>query len=296
MADGYTSFRQARHFTPGRTKKIRLGVVHSTESLATAEATQGYFGTTDRKASAHVTHDYDSSAGSVHLTDTAWAAVGANSDGAHAEHRGKAAWSRAQWLDKRLPKDGGTGGYATLMRSAAWMARYVCHQYGVPARWLTPEQIKAGVAGLCTHADISKAYPGTGHYDPGVGFPKDVYLTLVQHALANITHPPQGSATTPTSPATHPVYPVREIVVTTGSKSSPNGAVRAWQSKMIARGWKHYPGTTDTVVADGVYGPKSASLAREFGHEKTLPVKIVNGYAALSRAIYDAAWTAPVTR
>jgi hypothetical protein len=66
-----------------------------------------------------------------------------------------------------------------LERSAAKTALW-CWTYRIPRRWCTVAALRAGGAGLCTHADATAAFPPNGgHSDPGGGFPKDVYLELV---------------------------------------------------------------------------------------------------------------------
>ena len=53
-------------------------------------------------------------------------------------------------------------------------------KYDIPPVWLTVMQIKAGDKGICGHIDISQAYPGSGHYDPGPGYPKVQFLAMVK--------------------------------------------------------------------------------------------------------------------
>ncbi|WP_246422086.1 peptidoglycan recognition protein family protein [Nocardiopsis mwathae] len=79
-----------------------------------------------------------------------------------------------------------------------------------------------------------------------------------------------------------------------GPKSGPNWQVsgfyshrsdlRRWQQRMLDRGW------VGIGNADGLYGPRTARVARQFQAEKGLGVD-----ALIGRATWDAAWTAPVT-
>lgn len=165
----------AKWFHEGRRKAIRLIVIHCTVSGETgtgAEAVARYFARGERKASAHRTADNNSTVISVDDADTAFAAAGANSDGIHLELVGQPDQTRAQWLD--------TFSTAELFQ-AGLSVREWSAKYGVPLRWLTVAQVADGkTKGLCTHHDISRAFPAvsTGHYDPGAHFPKDEALRI----------------------------------------------------------------------------------------------------------------------
>lgn len=177
MAPHIDSFRQARWYTRGRTKPLRLLVLHSTEGQETAtsaEATAAYFATIDRKASAHVVIDSDTVVGCVHPTDTAYGAAGANSDGYHIEQCGKAGQTAAQWDDAESRK--------IVDRCAKHLAE--CSQaFGIPLRWLTLEQVADRRSkGITDHATVSKAFPdvSTGHWDPGPYYPRSTVVALAR--------------------------------------------------------------------------------------------------------------------
>ena len=59
--------------------------------------------------------------------------------------------------------------------------------------------------------------------------------------------------------------------------------VRAWQARMRQRGWE--------IKIDGRFGPKSARVAARFAAEKG--IRVTPGH--VNKAMYDAAWTLPVT-
>ena len=77
-----------------------------------------------------------------------------------------------------------------------------------------------------------------------------------------------------------------------GPKSGPKSSVsgyyshrsdlKRWQQRMKDRGW--------SITPDGLYGPRTATVARKFQAEKKLAVDSLVG-----RKTWDAAWTAPVT-
>lgn len=168
-------FVPARWYRSGRVKAIRLIVIHCTvspESSGGAEAVARYFAAGERRASAHRTADSDSTVMSVQDSDTAFAAAGANADGIHLELVGYPDQSAEEWLDDFSLAMLIEGGKSVREWSA---------EYDVPLRWLTVDEVADGVTrGLCTHADVSAAFPevSTGHYDPGANFPKALALEL----------------------------------------------------------------------------------------------------------------------
>ena len=165
----------ARWYHDGRRGSVRLIVVHSTESSERpegAEAVARYFATTDRKASTHRVSDNNSTVRCVDDADTAFGAAGANHDGLHLELCGKAGQSAQEWTDAYSRAELEQAGSTVREWSARW---------DVPLRWLTITQVADGHSrGLCTHADVSKAFPdvSTGHWDPGPSFPKALALEI----------------------------------------------------------------------------------------------------------------------
>lgn len=166
---------QARWFHEGRLKPIRLVVIHATvsgDSSTGAEAVAAYFKRGERRASAHRVCDNNSTVLCVKDEDTAFGAAGANSDGLHLELVGRPEQTLAQWLDPFGD---------AMLREAGSTIREWCTAYDLPMRWLSIAEVADGrTRGLCTHADVSKAFPAvsTGHWDPGPDFPKDEALRL----------------------------------------------------------------------------------------------------------------------
>lgn len=186
---GTYAFRQAAHYTKGRTKPIRLVVIHDMEAPetgTTAESVANMFADPNgRQASAHLCCDDNSIVRCVHDADTAWHAPGANNDGLGIEHAGYAKQTTTDWLD--------TYGRAMIERSAAAVALW-CKAYSIPPVRLTVAQVKDGkTKGLCGHVDVTNAFHQSTHTDPGPNFPWDYYLTRLK---AHLGSPPPSAAYT----------------------------------------------------------------------------------------------------
>lgn len=160
------SGRQGRH--------PRLIVIHCTVSpeMGTgAEAVALYFSRlpATNKASAHKVVDDDSVVTCVADEDTAFGAAGANSDGLHLELVGLPTQTREEWQDKFSTHE---------LALAQTVVDEWSTKFDIPLRWLTVAEVADGVTkGMCTHADVSAAFPkvSTGHWDPGPEFPKDLF-------------------------------------------------------------------------------------------------------------------------
>lgn len=155
-------------------KTPRLIVIHCTVSreMGTgAEAVARYFATSTRPGSSHTVHDNNSTVRCVADEDTAYGAAGANNDGLHAELVGMPDQTEAEWLDPFS---------LAMLHEAAPTIRGWSEKYDIPLRWLTVDEVATGARGLCTHADVSKAFPkvSTGHWDPGPGFSKPEALRI----------------------------------------------------------------------------------------------------------------------
>jgi hypothetical protein len=173
------SFVQARWFRRGRLGAVRLIVIHCTvspEMGAGAEAVARYFATTDRRGSAHKVVDSTSVVRCVRDEDTAFGAAGANHDGVHLELVGMPQQSFEEWLDDYGRAMFGMAGPTVR----EWMRKY-----GIPPTWLGVEQVRDGeTKGFTDHATVERAFPSTGHWDPGPWFPRAQFMSTAAGGAA----------------------------------------------------------------------------------------------------------------
>lgn len=185
-------FRQARHYYPGRVRRVSRIGIHITATSArtsTAWGVAGYFASTNVKASAHVTCDDGEVVGSVLTRDTAFGIGSLNSPTLHIEHVGTLAdvadWARGP---SRVP---------ALEHSAQWAAKQ-CLEHGIfPVRLQGADIFDYRRTGFVAHADADRASGDrTPHGDPGELFPWTWYLNRVAYLM--------GQDTTPMQPPTSP--------------------------------------------------------------------------------------------
>lgn len=178
-------FRQARNYQPASRMPRSMAphdvdwiVLHDAETpegVNTAVGIMNYFATTTVRASAHYSVDGGPADGneitqSVLEKDVAYGAANANRKGIHVEQAGRAAQTREQWLDD----------YGQLMLPrVAKLVRELCDRWLVPKVFVDAAGLKAGVRGITTHAQVSKAWPSTGHTDPGPNYPMDVLFSMI---------------------------------------------------------------------------------------------------------------------
>jgi len=173
-------FIQARNYTPcpgGR--EVRLVVIHTMESSekpGTARAVAKWFaGASAPQASAHYCVDATEIVQCVGELDIAWGAPGANRQGIHVEHAGKAAQNAVEWDDEPSR--------AMLALSAQCVAG-ICLRWDIPIVRPSLTEIAAGAKGIVGHWDVTRAFPAAkgSHVDPGPSFPWLSYLEQVRSA------------------------------------------------------------------------------------------------------------------
>jgi N-acetyl-anhydromuramyl-L-alanine amidase AmpD len=171
-------FVASPHVTRTNGRQIDLIVIHTMEmdeKGTTAENCAAWFQNPAAKVSAHYCVDNDSIVQCVADRDVAWAAPGANSNGLHVEHAGRAAQTGRDWGD--------AFSLAMLERSAVLVAD-LCRTYRIPVTWLYEADLRAGKRGITTHDAVSKAFKRGTHWDPGKSFPIERYVSAVRRDLA----------------------------------------------------------------------------------------------------------------
>lgn len=171
-------FLQARHYRPGP-RSVSLVVIHTAEigeSLEGAEALMKVCANNPRVASWHYAVDPDSITQSVHEEDVAFAAPGANHNGIHLELCGTARQSPMEWQDA----------YSFyLLENAARLVADICMRWDLPIVFVPRETLKLpGAKGITTHAEVSKAFGKSDHWDPGPHFPMAHFIQRVKHFYA----------------------------------------------------------------------------------------------------------------
>lgn len=164
-------------------RAVRVIVMHTmevAEKAGTARMIAHDFATRseDAKASAHCCVDDADIIECVDANDIAYCAPGANADGIHIEMAGTFRQNAAQWTD--------AFSIATLDRAADAAAQYAL-EYGVPARHLSDDELRAGERGFVGHSQVSDVYKKEArpseHRDPGEAFPWDAFLASVQQRV-----------------------------------------------------------------------------------------------------------------
>jgi len=159
---------------PRKASSIRLVVIHSAEGSSAAGVASFFAGSA--QASTQLAADDKECYRMLPDLVIPWGAPGANSDGLHIEICGFAKWDRAQWR-----------GHEPMLRRSAFKVAKWCWLYGISARWLSDKQLANGSArGLTTHVQVAKVFKKSNHWDPGPGFPKDLFLVWVEDYLAEI--------------------------------------------------------------------------------------------------------------
>lgn len=168
-------FLQARHYRIGRTAKVRNVVIHTAEigeSLQGAEALMNACAVSERVASWHYAVDADSITQSVMEQDTAFHAPGLSHCSIGIEHAGRARQNTTEWADDFSSR---------MLDLSAELVAGICVRYEIPVVRLSIPELIQGRSGLCGHAEVSKAFGRSTHWDPGPWFPWDQYLARVIH-------------------------------------------------------------------------------------------------------------------
>ncbi|HET8939209.1 MAG TPA: peptidoglycan recognition family protein [Polyangiales bacterium] len=84
---------------------------------------------------------------------------------------GRADQTLEQWLDaKSLP----------MLALAARLVRWRCDANKLPLKWLTAPELQSFQRGITSHAEVSRAFRESSHWDPGPHFPIEAFVSAVQ--------------------------------------------------------------------------------------------------------------------
>jgi N-acetyl-anhydromuramyl-L-alanine amidase AmpD len=166
-----------------RTQPVRWLVIHTSEGNelpSGAENLAAFISrpaTSGNVASYHYIADNDKVIPIVPDDRQAYAASGGNNAGLHICHPGKAAQTRDQWFDEQSGSQ--------LEQVARWLADKAA-QYGVPLGLINPDQVRAGVPGICGHHEITQAFKISTHTDPGKSYPWDWVISRALQVSAYV--------------------------------------------------------------------------------------------------------------
>jgi N-acetyl-anhydromuramyl-L-alanine amidase AmpD len=169
-------FVASPHLTRATARAIDVVVIHTMEIAERADAAAicaRWFQSEVSHVSAHYCVDASTVIQCVRETDIAWHARGGNERSIGVELAGFARQTAAEWKDL----------YSTaVIARAAGVVADVCRRRRIPVRWLEAGDLVAGRRGITAHAEVSRAFRKTDHWDPGDGFPVTAFLDRVRAA------------------------------------------------------------------------------------------------------------------
>lgn len=182
----------AAHDSGPGNKPIRRVVIHSTVSPCVpggARAIANYFRSAGSRGSAHYVVDPSEIVQVVYDGTIAWHAPPND----HSIGIEMCDYPSSLSLDHWEGKDPGDVEHGTrtnplrhlepnhrkMLRRTAKLTAQLCLAYGLPVRFLSPDQLLAGERGITTHANVSKAFHESTHWDPGL-WPKRAFMRQVR--------------------------------------------------------------------------------------------------------------------
>lgn len=264
-------FTPARWFTPGP-RDIRRIILHDgevPESKTAAEAIANFFHGGSRKGSAHFECDFDSTVQSVQTQDVAWHAAGDNQETIGIEQAGYAAQTRDQWLDAY-------GTQMIVFQTAPLVARLAL-AHNLPIRQLSDSELAANQKGVATHAQVSRVFGKSSHWDPGPNYPIDVLLKHAQEWLRLFV-----KQANPAQPVILPKIDVLKALqlYIIAIKSSPLGE-HNWKGRtqevLFVQKLLRKAGAVGLAL-DSAFGPTDRDVTKVFQASRKLPVTgVVDG-------------------
>ena len=177
-------FVASPHMTRASGRTIDVVVMHTMEIPERPDAAAicaRWFQSRVSRVSAHYCVDAETVIQCVREQDVAWHARGGNARSIGVELAGFARQTAREWEDDYS--------IAVLVRAASLVAD-VCRRRRIPVRWLVAGDLLAGRRGVSSHAEVSRAYRKSDHWDPGPGFPVESFLERVRVAQQATRVPP----------------------------------------------------------------------------------------------------------
>lgn len=157
---------------PRSTSYLQAVFIHTTESpLGTPAENVANYQLRAKNGSYHYLADGNGRLLRENTDDwSTWSTKNRGNDvGLHLSFVTYAKSTRAEWLSNLKMLDAG-----------AWQVARWCKAYNIPAKAITPAELKRGVKGISTHDGARIAWGVTDHTDPGPGFPMDVFVSMVK--------------------------------------------------------------------------------------------------------------------
>lgn len=149
-------------------QKVIWVAIHTTEGIMDANDL-GYYWQRVTDGSSHAGCDNNKTKTYIDPQYASWTLLNGNRKSVNMEICGWARWTRAEWLGPQRGR---------LVQAANW-ARQMCDRFGIPKRHIGAEGVARNEAGIIGHVDYTNGARDGSHWDPGPGFPWDVFITLV---------------------------------------------------------------------------------------------------------------------
>lgn len=99
------------------------------------------------------------------------------------DHRRAGSLNPIRWM---LPN------YRAMYRRAARLVAELCLAYDVPPYFRNARQLRRGLRGVTTHAQVSKAWGQSSHWDPGA-WPRRAFMRRVRAEIEKILREAEGA-------------------------------------------------------------------------------------------------------
>lgn len=151
--------------------KVIWVAIHTTEGIMDARDL-GLYWQRINNASSHAGCDNVKTVTYIDPQYSSWTLLNGNSRSVNMEICGWARWTRDEWLGPQRGR---------LIQAANW-ARQMCERFGIPKKYIGSAGVARGEAGIIGHVDYTNGAKDGNHWDPGPGFPWDVFIDLVNQS------------------------------------------------------------------------------------------------------------------